>query len=93
MRDNFVREKMLEEKKEKQVHQEIMKAIIETKQDLAFANQNYEYAQGDLIDYYVYEIKANRARLDYLMKKAKSKSIALDRIHEIQMRMQEDKVV
>ena len=93
MRENFIKEKILKDKTEKQVQKEIIKSIIQTKQELDYANKNFEYAQGDLIDYYAYEIKANRAKLDYLMKKAKSKSIALDMINELKIRLYEDKVV
>ena len=34
---------------------------------------NFEYAQEDLIDYYTYQIKANRAKINYLLKAAKKK--------------------
>ena len=71
MKDNFIKEKIIKDKTELQIQNEILKSIIQTKQELDYANKNFEYAQGDLIDYYAYEIKANRAKLDYLMKKAK----------------------
>ena len=46
-----------------------------------------------MIDYYAYEIKANRAKLDYLMKKAKSQSIALDMVNELKIRLYEDEAI
>ena len=39
-----------------------------------------------MIDYYLYEIKANQAKLNYLLKKAKKSGIILDRINEIEIR-------
>ena len=93
MNDGFIKESKVIEKTEEQIQVELIKAIIDTKKQLELANKNFEYAEGDLIDYYTYEIKANRAKLDYLVKKAKSKSIALDMINELKIRLYEDKVV
>ena len=39
---------------------------------LEFANNNYQFAESDLIYYYIYEIKANQAKLNYLIKMAKN---------------------
>ena len=52
--------------KEKEI--ELMQTINETKQMLKIAISNFEYAEDDLIDYYTYQIKANQAKLDYLLK-------------------------
>ena len=93
MKDNFIREKIIKDRTETQGQREIIKSIIQTKQELDYANKNFEYAQGDLIDYYAYEIKANRAKLDYLMKKAKSLSIALDMVNELKIRLYEDEAI
>ena len=43
----------------------------------------------ELIDYYSYQIKANKSKLDYLMKKAKEQGIALDMTNEIYLRKNE----
>ena len=53
------------------------------KKELEEANKNFEFAEGDLIDYYTYQIKANRAKFDYLLKKAKENGIAIDMIDQI----------
>lgn len=37
----------------------------------------------DLVDYYIYQIKANQAKLNYLIKLAKSKGIEVDMINDI----------
>lgn len=93
MNNEYVKETIVKEKTEEQMQIELIKAIIDTKKELDFACKNFEYAEGDLIDYYTYQIKAYRAKLDYLVKKAKSKSIEIDMINEIKIRLYEDKVV
>lgn len=55
--------------------------------------KNYEYAEGELIDYYAYQIKAEQSKLNYLLKKAKSKSLELDMINEIKLRISEDEAM
>ena len=40
----------------------------------------------DLVDYYVYQIKANQAKLDYLIKLAKVHGIEVDMINDIRFR-------
>lgn len=93
MNEEYVKESKIIEKTEEEMQIELVKAIIETKKQLDFATKNFEFADGDLIDYYIYEIKANRAKLDYLMKKAKSKSMTLDMVNELKIRLYENKVV
>ena len=43
----------------------------------------YEYADGDQIDYYLYKIKANKAKFDYLIKKAKENNIEVSNIEKL----------
>ena len=90
---SYVKESKIVAKTEEETQVDLVKAIIETKKKLELANKNFEYADGDLIDYYAFEIKANRSRLDYLLKKAKRKSIQVDMIKELKIRLYEDKVV
>ena len=59
--------------------------LISTK-DWLSSNNNFEYAENELIDYYAYQIKANKTKLDYLIKKAQSKGIILDSINELEIR-------
>lgn len=65
-----IKDKNMEEKKI-----ELQTSIVETTKALENANKNYEYAEGNLIDYYLYEIKANQSKLDYLIKVAKQNGI------------------
>lgn len=84
--EKYRQEENIIEKTEEEKQIELMISIIKTKKELEVANLNFEYAQEDLIDYYTYQIKATRAKFDYLVKKAKKKGIALDMIEQIDLR-------
>lgn len=81
------------EKSEKERDLDLIRSVIRAKMDLEIASKNFEYAEGDLIDYYTYQIKANQSKLDYLLKKVKDKSLALDMINEIGIRLNQNKVI
>ena len=86
MQEDYLMEKMIKGKSDKEKEIELMRTIIETKEMLKVARSNFEYAEEDLIDYYTYQIKANQSKLDYLIKIAKRKGIVLTRINEIKVR-------
>ena len=69
----------------KQKETELLKSIITTKQELIVASKNFEGAQDDLIDYYSYQIKAHKAKLNYLIKQVKQKNISLDMISNLKI--------
>ena len=50
---------------------ELIKSIIKTREDLVNANKNFEFAEDELVDYYLYQIKAIQSKYSYLLKKAK----------------------
>ncbi len=93
MEDGFLKEEKLIEKTEEEKDLELMRSVIKAKRDLEVAGRNFEYAEGELIDYYTYQMKAEQSKLDYLLKKVKSKALALDMINEIKLRLTEDKVI
>ena len=64
---------------------ELLKSILDTKRELNTANNNFESAEGELVDYYSYQIKANKAKLDYLIKQVKQKGIQIDMISNLQI--------
>lgn len=68
---------------------DLVKSVIKTKRELENANKNFEMAQEELIDYYSYQIKANKAKLSYLIKEAKSQGFELNMINELKLRVQE----
>lgn len=86
MQEDYLMEKMIKGKTDKEKEIELMQTIIETKELLKVARSNFEYAEDDLIDYYTYQIKANQSKLDYLIKIAKRKGIMLSRVNEIKTR-------
>ena len=86
----YMREEKIREKTEIEKEMELVKSIIKTREELKVANCNFEYAQGDLIDYYTYQIKSNQGKLDYLLKLAKMKGIEVDMIHEMKFSLWEE---
>ena len=94
MQEEFLKENKIIEKTEIEKEEELIINILKTKGELNVARQNFEYAQGDLIDYYSYQIKANQSKLDYLIKLAKKKGIIVDIISDAKFRIeQENKAV
>ena len=79
----YVKEERIREKTEIEKEKELIRTIIKTRDELKILNLNFEYAQDDLIDYYSYQIKANQAKLDYLIKIAKNKGIEVDMVNEM----------
>ena len=80
---------MKKNKKEK----ELLESIITATQELEVADKNFEGAQGDLIDYYAYQIKALKAKLNYLIKQVKQKNIKLDMINNLKLDLENTKIV
>ena len=70
MREDFVKETKIydksEEEKELDLYQEIEKR-------LRGFYENMNFASGDLIDYYAYQIKAEQAKFGYLINEVKNK--------------------
>lgn len=85
MEEEYVRESKIIDKTEQEKELELMVSILKARKELEEASKNFEYAEGELIDYYTYQIKANRSKLDYLVKKAKSKGVSLDMIKRIEI--------
>ena len=87
MQEEYLLEKMLKGKTEEEKRMELIRAIIDTKEKLKIARCNFEYAEDDLIDYYTYQIKANQAKLDYLIKIAKRNGLVLSKVNEFKFRL------
>lgn len=87
MEEEYLLNKMIKGKTEKERKIELMQNIIETKEKLQNARKNFEYAEDGMIDYYIYQIKANQSKLDYLIKLAKKKGVILSRDKEVKIRM------
>ena len=87
MQEEYVKEEKIVEKSELEKEIELIKTIIKTREELKIANKNFEYAVNELVDYYTYQIKANQAKLDYLIKMAKRKGFVLNRVNELKTRI------
>ena len=87
MQDEYLIEKMVKGKTDKEKEIELMQSIIETREMLKVARSNFEYAEDDLIDYYTYQIKAHKSKLDYLIKIAKRKGIELNRLEALKVKL------
>ena len=83
MQDEFKREQLIKEKSELDKEIELVRNIIKTREELKNDNRNFEFAEMELVDYYIYQIKANQAKLDYLLKLAKASGITIDRINQM----------
>ena len=90
MEEEYLLNKMIKGKTEKEREIELMQNIIETKEKLQNARKNFEYAEDGMIDYYIYQIKANQSKLDYLIKLAKKKGVILDIISDAKFRIEQE---
>lgn len=79
MHEEFVKEYKIKDKTQEELNKILAKNIIETNNALQNSINNYGYAEGELIDYYLYQIKANQSKLNFLIKEAKEKGIIIDR--------------
>lgn len=53
---------------------DLMENLKKARNELAVATMNYEFAKEDeLIDFYIYSMKAAQIKYDYLLKKVKEK--------------------
>ena len=93
MLDGYMQESELENLDEREKEIELIKNIIHTRKELKNVDRNFEYAQDDLVDYYIYQMKANQAKLNYLIKIAKMKGITVDMINDIKYRIDSDEEV
>lgn len=72
---------------------ELLKSVLTTNRELVVANKNFESAEGELVDYYSYQIKASKAKLDYLIKQVKIKGLTVDMINNLQIGIEDIKVI
>lgn len=86
----YVKENKNSNDKNINVNLELIQSIFKTQSELLSANNNYEYAEGDMIDYYSYHIKATKSKLDYLLKNAKSRGIIVDMTKQIELKSDEN---
>ena len=86
MVEEYIKEQMIKDKTDDEKDLDLVVSILKTKQELNLAHKNFEFAEEGLIDYFSYQIKANQTKLDYLMKKARTRGLALDMASEIYLK-------
>ena len=65
MQEEFRKEQLIRDKSEFDKEIELIRNIIKTREELKNDNKNFEFAEMELVDYYIYHIKANQAKLNY----------------------------
>ena len=81
MEEKYIAEKIFVQMTPEEEKKEILRNIINTRAQLTNANKNFEFANtNDLIDYYIYKIKAIQSRLDSLIKLEKVRGIEVEKL-------------
>lgn len=79
------KENKKEKKQKEERNKRLLYHMLYTMKAIDAARKNYEFAEEELVDYYLYEIKANQSKLNYLIKKMKKNGIELERIQKIEL--------
>ena len=94
MPKEYIKEKKIIDKSKEEMNKMLVQSIINTNTIIEAAEKNFEFAEGEMIDYYLYTIKANQSKLNYLIKKSKKNGIELNRIEKLQLiNLDENQVV
>ena len=80
--ETYIKETKIVDYTDEEKDMDLIKCLIKTKGELDLANKNFEFAEGELVDYYAYQIKANQAKINYLLKKIKRRGLIIDNIEE-----------
>lgn len=78
MHAEYTKETIIVDKTDEEKERDLMRTIFKTKKSIQEASTNYQHAEGKLIDYFLYTMKAEQAKLDYLIAKAKAQGLTLD---------------
>ena len=71
LQERFVRETKISELQENEKMLELLKGINESKNTRRNMYHKMRVAEDDMIDYYTYQIKAEEAKYNYLIKQVK----------------------
>ncbi len=75
MYNEYIKEFKIIEKNDAEKNDELLDNIKIVRNTLNNMYTNLQYADSDLIDYYTYQIKAEEAKYNYLIKQAKKKNL------------------
>lgn len=78
MEENYIKEQKVREITQEDKNEELINSLRKVKLELEVARNNFEYAEDELVDYFTYQIKANQAKMDYLLGKIKKRGIVID---------------
>lgn len=92
MQEEFIRESKIKDKTDIEKEIELVRNIIKVNEEIATANNNFEFVDDELADFYTYQIKANQSKLNYLIKQAKTKGITIDMINQIKIKLQSEEL-
>ena len=84
MQGEIIKEQEIEINNKEELNKMILQNIIKTKKELTRIQNNYEFAEAELIDYYLYQMKAVQAKLDYLIKKSKNNDLEITELTEVE---------
>ncbi|MCX4303644.1 MAG: DUF2508 family protein [Clostridia bacterium] len=73
MREEFIKESKIVDKSDDEKELDLYEEIEISKKKLKAYYENMNFATGNLIDYFSYQIKAEQAKFAYLMKEVKAK--------------------
>ena len=71
MYESYIKEVPIVDLKKEDYDESIIQCITESKKRLELSHRNFEYARGELVDYYAYQIKSEQSKISYLLKQAK----------------------
>ncbi len=75
MYSEFVKEFKIIDKNDLEKDEELLENIGIVKDNLSNMYNNLQFADSDLIDYFSYQIKAEEAKYNYLIKQAKKRNL------------------
>ena len=87
MQEEFVRDIKIKDKTEIEKEIELVKNIIKVNEELTIANENFQFVEDELVDYYTYQIKANQSKLNYLLKVAKTMGITNNMLDQLKIKL------
>ena len=71
MYESYIKEVPIVDLKKEDYDESIIQCITVSQKRLELAHRNFEYARGELVDYYAYQIKSEQSKISYLLKQAK----------------------
>ena len=77
MYEKYVKEFLIIDKNDFEKETELLETIKTVERNLDNMYNNMQFIDSDLIDYYVYQIKAEEVKHNYLIKQAKKRKLKI----------------